>query len=136
MYPHINYGIVVWGNSSNLCINKMRALQKRFMNIFSQKMFSYDSINEYFTCVKFYKCYNQGIRSYFTEKITNYIPIHNHKTRFIDNERLNLPRHRLVSSQNKFLFADIKAWYYPAHSPEKLFINGLVQIKSETSYFE
>ena len=77
VYPHINYGIVVWGNSSSLHAYKMRAFQKCFMKMFSQnavkytytgKMFSYDSIYEYFTCVKFYKCYNQGIHSYFTEK--------------------------------------------------------------------
>ena len=75
---------------------------------YTGKMFSYDSIYEYFTCVKFYKCYNQGIHSYFTETIANYIPIHNHMTRFTDNERLNLPRQRLASSQKYFQYTATK----------------------------
>ena len=117
VYPHINYGIVVWGNSSNLCINKMCSLQRRFMRMFSQnainyagEMFTYNSIYEYFTCIKFYKCFNLGIHSYFTEHIRNYVPVHSHRTRFTDNERLNLPRHRLASSQKCFLYSSIKVW--------------------------
>ena len=117
VYPHINYGIVVWGNSSNLCINKMCSLQRRFMRMFSQnainyagEMFTYNSIYEYFTCIKFYKCFNLGIHSYFTEHIRNYVPVHSHRTRFTDNERLNLPRHRLASSQKYFLYSSIKVW--------------------------
>ena len=83
-----------------ICVHYRNDLQKCSPKMFEtivEKWFltSYDSIYEYFVCVKFYKCYNQGIHSYFAEKITNYIPIHNHMIRYTHNERLNIPRHRM-----------------------------------------
>ena len=105
MYPYIYYSIVV-ANSSNMCIDKMGALHKWFMKMFFQNAVNYTgkmfSTTLYTNILPVLNFINVIIRVYIPtlqKKIANYISIHYSMMRFSDDERLNLRRHRLVSSQ-------------------------------------
>ena len=42
--------------------------------------------------------------------ISNLIPVHNHSTRFMSNNKYTLPEYNKTVSQNQFLFNVIKIW--------------------------
>ena len=65
VYPHLTYGVEVWGNSSKSKLIRINKLQNeciklidnyRYMNNFlSNKLLCFDDVYKYFTLIRFYK---------------------------------------------------------------------------------
>ena len=86
-YPHVIYGITVWGNSSEGNINKISLVHYRIMRLFAQitdensfKLLNIRGVYKYFTLITFYKYVNNKTYPYFSNILSELVPTHNHTT--------------------------------------------------------
>ena len=120
IYSRISYAITVWGKSSignrNLCVNALkRVLKVIFYNIddyirANNKLLDYDSIFDYFTCLKLYKILHNNNHEYFNDKLTLLITNHSYGTRFNTLANFNTPFFTKSRCQNSFIYQSTKIW--------------------------
>ena len=86
VYPHLNHGIEIWGNSYKTGINRLQRIQNKCIKIISstitfehsdyvsQKLMTLKHIHEYFSFIGFFKYYKPDESQNFKMKIENYQP--------------------------------------------------------------
>jgi len=104
--PYINYGILLWGNASKECLNKVFRLQKRALRIISNSHFlcstkplfeKYNVLNvfdmyEKEMAIFMYKYKNDLLPRSFNGIFVNHQEIHSYNTRNKDNFRLPIQK--------------------------------------------
>lgn len=118
-YPHIIYGVTVWGKSSVTGVNRVKGIQRRALRLISAassqqyvdfNFFTFDNIFEYFTLIKFFNCIKLNGHEYFSEKISALHPSHRHVTRFADANNFNIPCYDKSVGQKFFLYQAVIHW--------------------------
>lgn len=120
IYPHMTYGITVWGNCSVTGVNRIFSLQNKFFRLISgasshglrvaNGVLNFPDCFKYFVLIKFYQCYIMNNHEYFKDIFFNNIPNHSHVTRFSTSLNVLLPKCRLAVSRRNFLFRSIDYW--------------------------
>jgi len=136
IYSHLTYGILSWGNSSEGNINRIERLRLRYVRLYNvdggdqvnqQTLLDFRKIFIYFAIVKLVQSYKFCRHDYFGDLLSGLVPLHNHNTRFVQRDNLNLPLVRLRKTQRSFLPTAIAAWNsLPAAIREE---NSLFQLK-------
>ena len=103
-------------------INKLERLQERFCKFLDNgrrdkvsllkenNILPFKNVYKYFTMVKLYKCINLGQHRYFHSIINDFIPEHNHNTRFVAHNNFNIPNIRLTRCRKSFIYNAICIW--------------------------
>ena len=127
-YPHLIYGIVIWGRCGITNINRIKRIHKRAEKLIGQRLKLTDSTNifltvdnviTFFIALKFFKCIHFNNHSYFTQKLLQFLPDHSHLTRAMSSDTFNSPFYTKSISQHFFLYQGIKVWNaLPSHIKE------------------
>ena len=120
IYSRMTYAITVWGRSSignrNLCNSAVKRVWKIiFYNCVRQgannlELLTYDSMLEYFACLKLCKIMFLNGHNYFRIKMLQLASSHSHETRFNSQSNLNSPFFTKSKCQNSFLYQSVKVW--------------------------
>ena len=122
IYPHLNYGIEIWGNSCKTGIKRLQRIQNKCIKIISStntyepsdyaslKLMSFKHIHEYFSLIRFFKYYKLNESLNFKTKIENHQTNHSYNTRHSMALNLNCPNLRLSKLKTSFLYNSIKFW--------------------------
>ena len=122
IYPHLNYGIEIWGNSCKTGIKRLQRIQNKCIKIISStntcepsdyaslKLMSFKHIHEYFSLIRFFKYYKLNESLNFKTKIENHQTNHSYNTRHSMARNLNCPNLRLSKLKTSFLYNSIKFW--------------------------
>ena len=143
--PHLNYGVLAWGNSATYMLNKLLLLQKKAMRIISHADFRHHTDGLFYSnnTLKIYDIYrlnlailmyqynNQRLPSVFNNIFRVNNEIHHYPTRQIN--LYHLPRTRTALTQNTFIFTAPKFWNsLPLNMRESLCI-GTFKLKVKKS---
>ena len=118
-YSIMIYGITVWGASSVVNVNRIKALHVRILRILyssysksqlSCNLMSFEQIYNYFCIIKFYKCIKLPHHSYFSQIFFNLAPDHNHRTRFLMDQQFNIPKFNKSLCHKFFTYQSIMNW--------------------------
>jgi len=127
VYPHVTYGVEVWGSSSKTGLTRLRSLLVGCVglvggdgaggDVFGRLgLLSYDQVYRYFTLIRLYKYVKLDFSDYFSSKFLNCAVNHGILTRFSINHNLNLPIISKSVYRNSFFVNAIKFWNnLPAH---------------------
>ena len=122
IYPHLNYGIEIWGNSCKTGIKRLQKIQNKGIKIItsmntcepsdyaSLKLMSFKHVHEYFSLIRFFKYYKLNESQNFKTKINNHQTYHSYSTRHSMALNLNFPNLRLSKLKTSFLYNTIKFW--------------------------
>ena len=117
-YPHLIYGITIWGRSSVSNFNNVNRIHNRICKLLKTNLepldynciMSLDNIHMYFCILKFFKCINDSSHIYFGNKLITLLPAHFHSTRFCLNKRFICPFYKKSLPQRYFFYLGIKYW--------------------------
>ena len=114
-YPHLIYGISIWGGCGSTNVGKLVKLQQRALSLFVNGTYygtplPYNSVYLYFLLCQFQKYLFHNRRPYFVDKIIELVPKHSHSTRFNLENRLNIPFYNKSVNQNQFLYNAVDKW--------------------------
>lgn len=115
-YPHLLYGVVVWGGCGVTNANKIVRLQNRALSPYRDKIenlapqISFENLYKFSVLCMFHKCLFTNHNIYFKEKILKFIPTHQHPTRFRLHESFRIPKFNKSVCQKQFFFNSIKCW--------------------------
>jgi hypothetical protein len=120
-YPHLIYGVTVWGYTFEKYLGRVRSCQNRAVSAISGdinlldryssgKLLKFDSILKYFSSVKVYKILTNECQSYFVERIRNEQIPHDYSTRFKVNESFVTPLYKKSMCQRSLMFRGIHFW--------------------------
>ena len=122
VYPHLTYGIEIWGFSSKTYINKLNSAMNQCIKLLRGKMSidteDYRLLNilrlrelvNYFCYLRFFKYYSLETNPYFRLKFLNQLPHHNHATRLRIHSSFNTPRIVLSRSYRSFFYQALKLY--------------------------
>ena len=123
--PYIDYGLSVWGNTSDLNIKKVQRLQSRAARVLTnnfnyeisshnilkqQKWQNVEKRKEFLTCILMYKCVNNSAPFYLSDDILYTNQVHNYMTRNIANDHLYIPQARTEYFKKSLLYIGPKLW--------------------------
>ena len=118
VYPHLTYGVEVWGGSSTSTLSRVKSLQSKCVGMLSgpnsyigdtykqNTLMTFSNIHKYFTLIKFHKYIRNNNNSVVANLIHSQID-HNHNTRFIRNQNLTLPPINLSKFYSSFLYQGV-----------------------------
>ena len=120
VYPHLSYGVEVWGNFSKSKLIRINKLQYkciklignyRNMNHFlSNKLLCFDDVYKYYTLIRFYKYFVLEHEYHFKNKFLQYSISHQYSTRGRKNNNFNVPFVRVSRMYNSFLNNSLILW--------------------------
>ena len=117
VYPFLIYGVEIWGNSSQVGLNRLSRLvltaQKRTKsqtNHNENNFLSVSQIHQYYTLIRCYKYYKLKLNAYFHEKFSSRHPIHDINTRFNYNNNFNTPPIAIRKMFSSFFISGINYW--------------------------
>ena len=103
IYPHLNYGIEIWGNSCKTGIKRLQRIRNKCIKIISSIntcefsdyasliLMSFKYVHEYFSLIRFFNYYKLNESQNFKTKIENYQTNHSYSTRHSIALNLNCP---------------------------------------------
>ena len=113
-YPHLIYGVQVWGGCGVTDRRRITRLHDRAIKMcFDQNVnipLKFHLTYQYFILSMFYKCVSSDHNVHFLTKIRNLAPNHSHSTRFSNNFKYNIPYLHKTVSQHQFFYNAIVAW--------------------------
>ena len=122
IFPHLNYGIEIWGNSCNTGIKRLQRIQNKCIKIISStntgepsdyaslKLMPFKHVHEYFSLIRFFKYYKLSECQNFKTKIKNHQTNHSYSTRHSRALNLNFSNVGLSKLKTFFLYNSIKFW--------------------------
>ena len=122
IYPYLNYGIEIWGNSCMTGIKRLQRFQNKCIKIIcstntcepsgyaSMKLMSFKHIHEYFSLIRFFEYYKLNESQNFKTKIEKHQTNHSCSTRQSMALNLNFQNLRLSKLKTSFLYNSIKFW--------------------------
>ena len=113
--PHLNYSILLWGNSSDYLLNQLRVLQKRAIRLicnapfhehsqplfFQNKLLTLDDIYNYQLGIFLYKHRHSSLPNDFISFFQTNSNFHSYSTRFKDSLLHPYTRTSLAQSQTR-----------------------------------
>ena len=118
-YPHLIYGIVVWGGCGVVSVGRVKTIHRRALKLLlsvfycmdiGKNLLSFNQIFSYFVALKMFKCLKENNHTYFSNKFINLYPHHEHSTRSTHELQLNIPHYHKALSHNFFIYKGIKLW--------------------------
>ena len=116
-YPHLIYGIPIWGGCGLTNINRVTTINNKICSIFASIYnnsfvpYPYLNVYHYFLLCTFHNLITKHNHNpYFSNKLLDLVPDHDHLTRFSNNQQLSYPNYRKATSHNQFLYNSIKNW--------------------------
>ena len=121
IYPRLNYGIEIWGNSCKMGIKRQQRIQNKCIKIISStntcepsdyaslKLMPFKHVHEYFS-LTFLKYYALSEYQNFKTKMENRQTNHSYSTRHSRALNLNCQNLRLNKLKTSFLYDSIKFW--------------------------
>ena len=123
VYPHLSYGIVVWGATGVTNKRRLLSVQNKVvsllrvtpsMNIYLHyNILTFDNIFRYFTLLKLYRFLNNleidTNRDIYLSIFNSQID-HNHHTRFKAHLNFQPPFFHKSKCQQSFVFQSLKLW--------------------------
>ena len=124
VYPHLCYGITVWGSTSNYFLNRLQVLQNKCPRViegwqFKQKIKplyeKYDFLNinqiHFFEVAKFmyYNVYRLQ-PAIFDDYFKFVTSVSRHRLRSVNDDKFYLPFFKHKSGQNSIKFKGVKIW--------------------------
>ena len=114
-YPHLIYGLSVWGGCGTTNIGKINRIQLRALSLIKeryctnvpvplQKVYSLNLLCKFQTLI------HHGLSQYFLRKINSLMPNHNHHTKFLLFNNFNIPFCVKTVSQRQFRYNAVKRW--------------------------
>ena len=123
IYPHLMYGVEVWGGSRQTVLCKLRSRQDKSVRLCSgawrddinavyaqSRLLPFEEVYKYFVRVRFYQYCKWQRNVFFTDSITDLRSVHNYQTRFAVAGKLNVPHYRLSLCHCSFLFKAVHYW--------------------------
>ena len=120
VHPYLNYGILCWGKSNLGNSDRITRLQNRAIKcIFKTNDAQIYKINKilrledmYSCCalVKLYLELNDTVRPYLSNRIISFQTVHDHRTRFSENESLIPPTFFKSKCKSSFIYNSISLW--------------------------
>lgn len=116
LYPHIIYGICVWGGCGVTNTNKIKRLQNRAISMFVNKVtcrfppLLFTDIYRLRCLCLFHRLVYGDHNVYFKNKIVDLVPVHQHSTRFREGDNLLIPRLSKTVSQRQYLYNTVVNW--------------------------
>ena len=124
VYPHLCYGITVWGSTSNYLLNRLQVLQNKCLRViegwqFKQKIKplyeKYDFLNinqiHFFEVAKFmYYTVHRLQPAIFDDYFKFVTSVSRHRLRSVNDDKLYLPFFKNKSGQNLIKFKGVKIW--------------------------
>ena len=124
VYPHLCYGIIVWGSTSNYLLNRLQVLQKKCLRVikgwqFKQKIKplyeKYDFLNinqiHFFKVAKImYYSVHRLQPAIFDDYFKFVSSVSRHRLRSVNDDKLYLPFFKNKSGQNSIKFKGVKIW--------------------------
>jgi len=120
IYSRVSYGIVAWGRSSLCNASRLEKLLRRArrtvmypnydIDLLTNTFLTFDSIYEYFCCIKLFKVIKLGQHSYFHNILNSLVPIHYHSTRFSNCSKFNKPAYSKSKCQKNFIYQSVCIW--------------------------
>ena len=122
IYPYFNYCNIIWGAADPTAINPINLLQKKVIRIISRAKYL-DNTEPLFismkllnltelyklNCILFiYKCQYSNLFTYFKNRMSRGVDIHEHNTRSKLNFRL--PDNTLKRVRQSFFYKGIEHW--------------------------
>ena len=124
VYPHLCYGITVWGSTSNYLLNRLQVLQNKCLRVIEGWQFEqktkplyekYDFLNinqiHFFEVAKFmyYNVYRLQ-PAIFDDYFKFVTSVSRHRLRSVNDDKLCLPFFKNKSGQNSIKFKGVKIW--------------------------
>ena len=120
VYPHLTYGVTVWGKASVAGVTRMQGMQRRALRIVAKyhhnarpklaSLLNFDSIYRYFTLIKLYKVLKEHNHEYFHDRVMNVQVDHGYPTRFKTQLNLTTPFFSKNKCLSSFVYQSISAW--------------------------
>lgn len=123
IYPHIVYGITVWGYSSKTSIAAIRRIQNKciktlknshitpMQHIFNEnRIFPIDKVCTYCVSVKFFQYFILDRSNFFLNKFSELSVIHAYPTRFSNSNNFNCPTVHIEKYRQSFYYQASKIW--------------------------
>lgn len=120
IYPHLIYGVVVWGNCGVTSICRVKSLHRRAVRLlpcerggcpFSfNNIFDFEQLYQYFSLIKLFRILKLGEHRYFFDRIADFQTSHLYPTRFKTEEKINPPIYRKTKCNSFFLTQSVKFW--------------------------
>ena len=122
VYPHITYGIEIFGFSSRTQTSRLDSLLNQCIKLLcneSPPHFNHDhykllnllplrNIARFFCLVRFFRYYVLETSPYFVTKYQLCVPVHNRITRFRLSDLFNAPEIKLSCMYNSFFYNSMK----------------------------
>lgn len=117
VYPHLTYGITVWGHTGSVNLARVERVQRRAIRLIkaasvdaSTDILHFNDVYCLFILSMFFKYIHFGTHHYFTQKIISLVPDHVHYTRFSQALKFNIPSYNKAIGQKFFLYQAISMW--------------------------
>lgn len=139
IYPHLTYGVEIWGSSARTQLRRLRSLQNRSIKFLrtadsqtigsvfvNNHLFTLEEIHKLFTLLRFFK-YLQDPYFFLFSELQEVQTNHNHNTRFIRNHNLIVSSIRTSSYFNSFIYQGVN--YFNELPNEIKELENIVKIK-------
>ena len=124
VFPHLYYGIIVWGSTSNNLLNRLQVLQNKCLRVndgwqFKQKIKplyeKYDFLNinqiHFFEAAKFmYYCVHRPQPAIFDDYYKFVTNVSRYRLSSVNDDKLYLPLFKKKSGQNSIKYKGVKIW--------------------------
>ena len=117
IYPHLIYGILLWGNSSNSNLEKIFLLQKRFLRLLSDSSTGCRETAVKFSILPIHNLFKYHLLNFMFRRIKHGLnqdilsinfPTHSHNTR--QNHHIYIPRFRTSLASRSFFISGPRFW--------------------------
>ena len=112
VYPHLTYGVEVWGDGSKTALTRLRGLVGGCVKLMANvegDAFEHQVYN-YFMLVRTYKYVKLNLSEHFQTQYNQLTVAHDLDTRFKSNENFNLPHIRTSKYSCSFLANSVRFW--------------------------
>ena len=122
IYSRFTYGIICYGSAYQNQIQRVKNLIRRALKLVlncdtltpeickTERLFDFDTAYKYFCSINMYRIIQLKNHDFLATKILSYQINHNHETRSVQNQNLNLPFYRLTKCQRSFLYNGTNIW--------------------------
>ena len=124
VYPHLCYGVIVWGSTCNYLLNRLQVLQNKCLRVIEgwqikqrikplYEKHDFLNINQihFFGVAKFmYYCVHRLQPAIFDDYFKSVTTVSRHRLRSVNDDKLYLPFFKNKSSQNSIKFKGVKIW--------------------------
>ena len=123
-FPHLCYGIIVWGSTSNYLLNRLQVLQNKCLRVIDEWQFKqrikpldekYDFFNinqiHFFEVAKvMYFCVHRLQSAIFDDYYKLVTNVSRHSLRSVIDDKLYLLFFKKKSDQNSIIYKGVKIW--------------------------